>query len=79
MVPSMPASHEHHQHTYCLSVQCTRHALCFSTNSLPGIGADWTQLGDFEQTTPIADLLQEIQAEGVPTTENQVCFSFFSP
>ncbi|DBA78609.1 TPA: hypothetical protein ACH3X1_008538 [Trebouxia sp. C0004] len=33
---------------------------------------NWTQLGDFEQTTPIADLLQEIQAEGVPTTEDQV-------
>ncbi|DBB18419.1 TPA: hypothetical protein ACH3X3_000065 [Trebouxia sp. C0006] len=33
---------------------------------------NWTQLGDFEQTTPIADLLQEIQAEGVPTSEDQV-------
>lgn len=47
---------------------------CLSTNSLPAIGADWTKLGDFEQTTPIADLLQEIQAEGVPTSEDQVCF-----
>ncbi len=49
--------------------------ILFSTNSLPGICADWTQLRDFEQTTPIADLLQEIQAEGVPTTEDQVFFS----
>ena len=34
--------------------------------------ADWSQLGDFEVTTPVADLLQEIEAEGVPTTEDQV-------
>ena len=33
--------------------------------------ADWSQLGDFEVTTPVADLLQEIEAEGVPTTEDQ--------
>lgn len=37
--------------------------------------ADYSQLGDFEVTTPIADLLQEIEAEGVPTTKDQVIFN----
>ncbi len=39
--------------------------------------ADYSQLGDFEVTTPIADLLQEIEAEGVPTSEDQACFPFY--
>ena len=34
--------------------------------------ADWSSLGDFEVTTPLADLLQDISAQGIPTSEDQV-------
>ncbi|KAL3162642.1 hypothetical protein ABBQ38_008687 [Trebouxia sp. C0009 RCD-2024] len=33
---------------------------------------DWSQLGDFEMTTPLADLLQEISDKGIPTSVDEV-------
>ena len=34
--------------------------------------ADWSKLGDFEVTTPIADLLQDISDKGIPTSKDEV-------
>lgn len=33
---------------------------------------DWSQLGNFEMTTPLADLLQEISDKGIPTSVDDV-------
>lgn len=33
---------------------------------------DWSQFGDFEMTTPIADLLQDISEKGIPTSKDEV-------
>lgn len=40
---------------------------------------DWSQLGDFEMTTPLADLLQEISDKGIPTSVDEVSNLFYSP
>ena len=34
--------------------------------------ADWSKLGNFEVTTPIADLLQDISDKGIPTSKDEV-------
>ena len=39
--------------------------------------ADWSQLGDFEVTTPVADLLQDISDKGIPTSADEVRHTFF--
>ena len=44
--------------------------------------ADWSKLGDFEVTTPIADLLQDISDKGIPTSKDevsQVCCALHIP
>lgn len=38
--------------------------------------ADWSQFGDFEMTTPIADLLQDISEKGIPTSKDEVSTFF---
>lgn len=44
----------------------------FDTKAVPCVTADWSKLGDFEMTTPIADLLQEISDKGIPTSKDEV-------
>ena len=39
---------------------------------MPCATADWSKLGDFEVTTPIADLLQEISDKGIPASKDEV-------
>lgn len=39
---------------------------------VPCVTSDWSQLGDFEMTTPIADLLHDISEKGIPTSKDEV-------
>ena len=39
---------------------------------------DWSQLGDFEMTTPLADLLQDISDKGIPTSKDEVSHYSFN-
>lgn len=39
---------------------------------VPFVISDWSKLGDFEMTTPIADLLQDISEKGIPTSKDEV-------
>lgn len=39
---------------------------------VPCVTSDWSKLGDFEVTTPIADLLQDISDKGIPTSKDEV-------
>ena len=39
---------------------------------MPCVTADWSKLGDFEVTTPVADLLQEISDKGIPASKDEV-------